>query len=366
MVFRVKGIDMGVVNESNYGFMRTAECIYRYKNQLIFYTMQNEKIYIWDKDTDYWTEIADLSSESSLGWLFVTCMELKGFLYFIPYMARDMIGYHLKTKKFERIPICSESHNAMYHKASYYKKNMYLFPYIGNEILIYNIESREIKRQKICIREEMVKNTLFSNIYVDGHQVWSVTGTDSNVLCYNMEQGEYNVYAIDGGINPIIDITGVNDELFLLTSDGIVMAWNMKDKTERLIKKCDEQNRKFYFAIRYSFDRLWLIPRMEPCIKAIDLYGRVVFEWDFSYLEIPKMNNCFFESVVQQEDFLFLSSFGKGELVIINTRECSVEVKDIHFNLVEKLEILMRYSNEFLSNQSELIGTHIWNQTKKT
>lgn len=351
---------MKVINENDLNFFRPIECIYKYANKLIFYTVQGDKIYIWDGDTNKCREITDTIEQQT--WLFTACIEIEKVLYFVPYMANDMIGYHLETGIIERIAIRNKFTDARYHKAAYYKGKIYLFPTVGNEILIYEIASKQKKIGKIEIAEGQKKEAFILNIYVQDHIVWGITGTDTNIYCYDMEHDQTSVFTLQSSSGCIIDITGGNEELFLLMADGVVSAWNIQKKIERIVWKPAWSGKEPYFAIRSARNMLWLIPQSDNCVKAIDYNGEIVKEWDFSYLR--QKYGFLFESVVQQGDIFMITPFRRGELVIIDAQKCAVEVSDIHLNLTQQLKVLISNSNKDLVSKKTIIGAHIWEELK--
>ena len=93
---------MEVIYEKDLDFIRPIECIYQYKNAFILYTMQSGKLWKWSHKTKKYIEIADMEEEYQT-WLFVTCIEVDEVLYFVPYLAKYMIEYHLKTGKIDRV-----------------------------------------------------------------------------------------------------------------------------------------------------------------------------------------------------------------------------------------------------------------------
>ncbi len=352
---------MEVIYEKDLDFIRPIECIYQYKNAFILYTMQSGKLWKWSHKTKKYIEIADMEEEYQT-WLFVTCIEVDEVLYFVPYLAKYMIEYHLKTGKIDRVFLRSNPTEVMYHKAVHYNGRIFLFPVIGDEILIYEIANKKKTIWKAGLIDGRRNNAFILSVYIKNHKAWGVTGKDSKVYCYDLDQVQANIFEVAEQNSLFIDITSEKKEMFILTDDGVVLVWDMQDKIERIASCFDEKIHEPYFAIHYSLGLLWLIPKNVNCVRAINLQGEMIEEWDFSNLRTK--NGLLFEGVVQQGDMLFLCSYSREGLVIIDTKKHSVEIKYMQFDLAQKIDILWNLNDGSL-NRSRMIGTHIWKELKR-
>ena len=356
MVFRVTGDSMGIIREA----VRLEECIYKYEDSFVFYTMESSGIYSWDSVNERCRELGFID-ENENSWLYVTCMEINNILYFIPYKAKHMLGYHLDTNEFEKIFIWDRETTPMYHKAAYCHDKIYLFPEIGNEIFIYNIKTGQREFCKVQVAVEGSERTFFREIFRENNWIWSVTGQDTNVYGYNIEENRYQKFTLKNS-DKIINLTGAGKELFLLTRYGKVIVWNMESGEEKVLFDSASQLEEPYFAIRYSFNKLWMIPRYDDFIRVIDLSGTEKGKWDLSHL--PEKQSGMFESVVQQDEFLFMNAYCNGILVVADTKKCQIEIKDIRMDVIQLLKAAS-YNSDFEKQKfHQNIGTDIWKTIK--
>lgn len=343
------------------GVARPGECIYKYNDSFVFYTVESNGIYVWNSTTGKCEKIG-CADEDENSWLYVTCMEINNILYFIPCKAKHMLGYHLETGETERILIWDRDGNPMYHKVAYYGGRMYLFPEVGNEIFIFNIKTGQGEFFKVRIAAEWGNSCFFKDIFCENNTIWSVTGQDTNIYSYDLEENRCQKFTLKHN-DRIISLTGAGKELFLLTVYGKVIEWNIESGSERLIFSSICQIEEPYFAIKYSFNKLWMIPRYDACIRAIDLKTKERNTWDLSYL--PEIERGMFECVVQQDDFLFMTSYENSKLVVADTKKCKIEIHNIYMEFMLLLEIVSNNLNFEKQKSYKCIGTYIWETIKK-
>ncbi len=361
MVF--EGVDMNYFSENQIrDLSRPGGCVYKQGELFIFCSRFFNGVFLWDCKKRSCFEII-VSDEENNSWLYINFLKVGKILYFIPYKAKYMIGYHLETQKVEKMSVRIGHFEALYHKAAYYGENLYLFPELGKEILIYNLKKRTTVYYKLKVEEKKENARFFGNVYHCDDKVWFVTGRTRKLYCYNLELNSCTEFIASGNYGNMVDITGDDDVLFILMENGAVVAWNINGEEKKLILKGNAHNKIPYFRIHYSEDRIWLIPQDDGCVRAIDLQGNELYKWDFS--DLRHLNGRLFEDSVLEGDQLIISSYYGGEIVIVDTKECSLEKLHIELRIGEIFNALVNSKMCMYSNKTQNYGTYIWKELKK-
>lgn len=356
---------MNCFNENQlHNLFRPGGCIYKQGDLFIFCSRFFDGVFIWDSSAKK-CFVIDVSNDESSFQLYLSYLRVGEILYFIPYKARYMLGYHLGTQKMERIPVRTRHSNILYHQAVYYKENIILFPDFGSEILIYNMKKRTTTYYKLKIEEKKEDICFFFNIniYHCGDKVWFVTGKPGKLYCYNLDLNSCVEVMGDDDYGSIVDITGDNNEfLFILMERGVVVAWNINSGEKRLVLKENSWSIIPYFKIHYSENRIWLIPQDDDNVRVIDLQGNEIYKWNFSNLR--DVNGWLFEDSVLEEDKLIITSFYGGNIVLVDIKECRWETLHIELGVREIFNVLMNSKKSIYNNEIPNYGTRIWKEMK--
>lgn len=356
---------MNQFNENqNYNLFRPGGCIYKQGDLFIFCSRFFDGIYIWDCSVKKCFVLA-FSNDKNNSFLYLSLLRVGKMLYFIPYKARYMMSYHLETSEVKRISVRTHHSDMFYHKSVYYRENIYLLPVIGREILIYNLKESTTTycKTELEIEESGENNSFFFNIYHCDNKVWFVTGRTGKLYCYNLDCNSCAEFVWDDNYGCMVDITGDdNGTLFILMENGSVVAWNINSDEKRVVLKKNIHGTIPYFKIHYSEGRIWLIPQEDDCIIVVDLQGNELYKWNFSNLR--DLNGRLFEDSVLEENKLIIASFWDGRIVLVDTKECSLEILHIELGVKEIFNLLMYSKKCVCDNKRRNYGTHIWKKLK--
>ena len=349
---------MMLVNEGRIQeLIRTNECIYKHGDSFVFYSIFFCAIFIWNEKEKKCEKIIFLDKEFS-SWLYVSCIKVENCLYFIPYKAKFMLRYYLGTERIERVSIRKKDAETLYHKGIHYCGKLYIFPDVGNELLIYNLKSQETEYDKFGVVNKFEKEIFFQNVYYYGGRVWTITGKDTNLYCYNLQENCCSIYKLEHNAHAIIDITGDRGHLFLLSVNGTVIDWDCGTKEETVILEGNNEKVRPYLKVHYCANRIVLVPKNDDYIRIISLSGQPICKWDFS--DLRQSNGRLFEASVMQDGIIITCTF-KGNIVIIDVNECKFRILDIKFELAQNYSILVHGGKNVIENKRKA-GTYIWEQ----
>ncbi len=207
-------------------------------------------------------------------------------IYLAPRVSKSFFAFNMTTSKVEQIYSIQDKTSLNYRFVAVYKNRVFYLPSITKCIVEYDILSGAWKEhyEPISALQKNIVSKIFEDTYgyfVKDNFIWATNLYSNRVLCFDMECGEYQIFALGDEEARYAAIAITKNNLCLSdTYTGKIHVWNLKQmqpvnmfsmpKDWRMVRTVDGRavaHDKLIIAENY----LIAVPRYSNALVRIDL-----------------------------------------------------------------------------------------------
>lgn len=292
-------------------------------------------------------------------------------LYLIPWKAKYIAVYHIKTGEMKYLIPDGKTLDGMYKfgEAIQYKQYLFLFPAYASEIVRIDMESDKMDyfTPELLKKLEKVTDVYATFLSGVGHEnlAWIASRRDNCLLEFDMDQCNCDVFYMQKSKAELVDIASDGNKVYVLNIFGEVLLWDRARNEEQLIWKYegDIVGAPFYRIVLVE-NSLWLLPGRECKVIKLDI-SKDYKEKEILFPEgycAENIGMTKFYDYTQQDNKIVVFPGNMDILTEINCDLDTIEVKKIFVSSMErnykKMAYLMHETGEI-----EKIGQYLYNES---
>lgn len=209
-------------------------------------------------------------------------------IYVLELNGKRLMKYNINDKKCHYIDIeCNSKQWDNYAAFSKYGKHLYVFPRYLDELIIIDSETGTVQRDKSLYlkMENYKKQDDFSYFWCgcqSGKIVWLFPKRGNWAAAYDMEHNRWEEYSLSVDINCCVHVMQYTDKLYILSSEGKIYCWNMKDKQVEEMADCSSTDIEgdIFGRIAVTDKNIFLLPAIGESIFCIELQTREIKKYE--------------------------------------------------------------------------------------
>ena len=211
-----------------------------------------------------------------------------------------------------------------------WKEELYIFPKYKDKIIKINIESGKIKEINFLEYAKIVLNSpkdkvIFWYGFQDKNLVWLFGKKSNLVLVYDLESNTWRKHELSEKINSCIHAVMHNGYMYILSSEGKVYRWDMKNNSIKVLADCGDikDGENIFFRIAVTEKNIFLFPSLGEDILCIDLKKKQIDKYmtyppDFMYCGPDEWSKYY--GYCEDEDFYYFAMRSMNFIPCVNKR----------------------------------------------
>lgn len=214
-----------------------------YENELWVAAEDHNGLYRIDLETGQATFVTYFEKEKWYGQeLYREAILCDDVIYFVPYAAEYMAVYYLQTGviNYVQFDYGNQKSGMKFTSGLRYHNYLYLFPARTPCIVRYDMESGNTNYIRDCCAELEKKQELYvtflGGVCVE-NKIFVVSRKGNYFLELDADNLTYTLHLLKETSAALVDITASGENLYLLTTLGEIIQWNISDGREQMLWK---------------------------------------------------------------------------------------------------------------------------------
>lgn len=277
-----------------------------------------------------------------------------------------MMLYDLKKKECFYYHVgCDKTQWDNYAAFGVYKEEVYIFPTYANEIIKINMKSGNIQKDGRLYLEinehKNQKEQEDSSYFYCGCQVdniiWLFQKKGRLAVTYDLKTGTWKKYTLLVQIDSCVHAIHYADKLYLLSSEGKIYCWDMKDDSLELVMDCSssDTDSSTFARIAVTDKNIFLLPALGEDIFCMDLSTKHIEKYEnypdgFEYC-CPEVWSKYFGYSEDEENYYFAM---RPANFMLSVNKKTGKEKWIKFKLPsweEYIRMYIKYNKSLLSEK---------------